>query len=260
MVEKEIDRREEFYVVEREAGAENPSIPTWANRSANPLGLKNEYVTEIERIDIEDVPGAFQLLNVVDAEECRRAIALTEHLGYIEDAAVSLPRSVRHNHSLTWVVDEQTSKILWNRCREHINDRDDSFFGKKPLGLNRRFRFYRYQRGDYFGPHTDGSWPGSKVKDGQLQHNAFDDRWSQLTFLLFLTDNYLGGSTRFLVKSDGFSSENTDRNNNTVDVRTGIGGALCFPHGTHPLQCVHESTKILSGTKYIVRSDVLFEL
>ena len=36
------------------------------------------------------------------------------------------------------------------------------------LGLNARFRFYRYGPGDYFLPHTDGSWPGSRVRDGQL--------------------------------------------------------------------------------------------
>jgi hypothetical protein len=260
MVENETCREEEFYVVAREQGAENPSIPTWANRSGNPLNLKNDYPGEVERIDLEEVPGAFQLLNVVDAEECRRAIAVTEHLGYIEDAAVSLPRSVRHNHSLTWVVDELTTNVLWSRCRSHMVDRADSFFGKQPLGLNGRFRFYRYQRGDYFGPHTDGSWPGSKVVEGQLQHNAFEDRWSQLTFLLFLNDNYQGGNTRFLLRPDDFSTKNTDRKHKSVDVRTPFGGALCFPHGTHPFHCVHESTEILSGTKYIVRSDVLFEL
>ena len=29
------------------------------------------------------------------------------------------------------------------------------------VGLNARFRCYKYQGGDYFKFHTDGSWPGS---------------------------------------------------------------------------------------------------
>jgi hypothetical protein len=45
-----------------------------------------------------------------------------------------------------------------------------------------------------------------------------------------------------------------------VDVRTPLGGALCFPHGVHPMHCVHGSAPVTSGVKYIIRSDVLFEL
>jgi len=41
--------------------------------------------------------------------------------------------------------------------------------------------------------------------------------------------------------------------------RTLLGGVLCFPHGTHPLHCLHASKEILSGTKYIIRRDVLYE-
>jgi hypothetical protein len=45
-----------------------------------------------------------------------------------------------------------------------------------------------------------------------------------------------------------------------VDIRTPLGAALCFPHGMHPLHCLHSSQAIQSGVKYIIRSDVLFEL
>jgi hypothetical protein len=45
-----------------------------------------------------------------------------------------------------------------------------------------------------------------------------------------------------------------------VDVRTPAGSVLCFPHGMHPLHCIHSSEPIFSGVKYIIRTDVLFEL
>jgi len=242
---------EDFYIIVREPGAGNPAIPTWASRVDNPAMLADSSTPAVIRQNIAAVPGAFQLLNLLSAAECERLVALTETLGYLEDAAVSLPLNIRHNHSTTWVADDTTAELLWQRCSPHILPTDD-FSGKQAVGLNARFRFYRYGEGDYFGAHTDGSWPGSRVVDGRLVDNAYDDRWSQLTFLLFLSADFKGGATRFYVEGNN--------RRDSVDVRTPLGGALCFPHGVHPLHCVHGSEPITSGVKYIIRSDVLFEL
>ena len=247
-----------FYVIARQPGAENPEIPTWANSDANPAGLEPNAENDVQRIYIDDAPGAFQLLNVLSAEECKRIIKLSESSGYQEDAAVSLPRSIRHNDSFTWIIDDDTHDILWNRCKAAIDDKHPYNKDKKTLGFNARFRFYRYGEGDYFAPHTDGSWPGSKVIDGQLVDNAFGDRWSQLTILFFLTDNFEGGATQFYVDND--KPANNLATAERISIRTPVGGALCFPHGIHPQHCVHSSEKITSGIKYIIRSDVLFEL
>jgi len=254
----------DFYIIARERGAENPAIPTWANRSANPALLDDGPAERVIRQDIAEVPGAFQLLNLLNADECARLVALTESLGYLEDAAVSLPRAIRHNHSATWVADDVTIDLLWQRCIDCFHRQDDfagRFADKQALGLNARFRFYRYAEGDYFATHTDGSWPGSRVIDGELVHNAYDDRWSQLSFLLFLSADFEGGATRFYVDPDDPKQPARDAHSaSSFDVRTPLGGALCFPHGVHPLHCMHASQPISAGVKYIIRSDVLFEL
>ena len=252
---------ENFYVITHEPGAENPAIPTWACRSSNPTRLAAEYAGMISRREIEAVPGAFQLLNLLSGEECDQLVRLTESLGYLEDAAVSLPRSVRHNHNITWIADDETTNIIWKRCQPLMRDPANIFSGKQALGLNSRFRFYRYNQGDYFSPHTDGSWPGTRVVDGELIGNAYHDRWSQLTFLVFLSDDYEGGATRFYLDRDKPLQPTTGTSDESVvDVRTPMGGVLCFPHGMHPLHCLHGSEAITSGSKYIIRSDVLFEL
>jgi hypothetical protein len=99
------------------------------------------------------------------------------------------------------------------------------------------------------------------VVDGELVSNAYHDRWSQLSFLLFLSDDYEGGATRFYLDHGSGAQPSTGADEKSVvDIRTTIGGALCFPHGMHPLHCLHGSETILSGSKYIIRSDVLFEL
>ena len=113
-----MDRPSDFYVVAKEPGAEHTALPTWANETANAVALGQDGASEVARVEVPQVPGAFQLLDLLSVEECRRFIELTESLGYLPDAAVSLPRSVRHNHNVVWVVDEQTHDTLWQRCRD----------------------------------------------------------------------------------------------------------------------------------------------
>ena len=257
-----IDTEADFFVAALEPGAEHPALPAWGNRQVNSANLSEDFdVSRIERRELAQVPGAFQLFNVLTKDECEQLIRLSEQLGYLPDAAVSLPRSVRHNDSLTWIVDEQTDGIIWQRIAHLMDDRQAIFGGSKALGINARFRFYRYNPDDYFKPHSDGSWPGSRIINDELIANAYPDRYSQMTFLILLSEDFQGGETRFLVNADDPTQPAT-RNDKVknVDIRTPVGGILCFPHGMHPLHCIHSSVPITEGIKYIIRSDVLFEL
>ncbi|NRA22160.1 MAG: 2OG-Fe(II) oxygenase [Oceanospirillaceae bacterium] len=250
-----------FYVVAREPGAENPSLPTWTPEVSNPIGLAASHLGEVTRIDLPQVPGAFQLLNVLSAQECQRLIEITESLGYLPDAPVSLPRNIRHNDNVTMVVDLATDQIIWQRVAAHFIEDEGDFGGRKALGINARFRFYRYHSGDFFKPHTDGSWPGSRVIGNKLVGQAYADRWSEMSFLLFLSDDFSGGETQFLVNKDHPQlPAKVASEVKKVNIRTPRGGVLVFPHGQHPLHCLHSSEPIIKGTKYIVRTDVLFEL
>ncbi|MYM62344.1 2OG-Fe(II) oxygenase [Pseudomaricurvus sp. HS19] len=253
---------DDFYVVAYEPGAENPALPTWANRHLNPAGLIEDYPTaRISRQPVADVPGAFQLLNVLTPKECEALIGLSEALGYLPDAAVSLPRRVRHNDNVVWVTDADTDRIIWQRVAGFLQQDAEDYDGNQPLGINARFRFYRYGEGDYFAFHTDGAWPGSRVQAEELVANAYPDRYSCMTFLIFLSDDFDGGETRFLV--DGGTGNQRSRSGSErrqVDVRTPAGGVLCFPHGMHPWHCVHSSVPITRGTKYVIRTDTLFAL
>lgn len=250
-----------FYVVAYEPGAENPRLPTWTPKEENPFCLVDKIERTITRHDIPEVPGCFQLLNVFSHEECNKLIEISESLGYLPDAPVSLPRNVRHNDNVTMVVDEDTDVIFWQRMAGLFALGDDNFDGLKPIGINARFRFYRYKSGDFFKPHTDGSWPGSRVINNKLITQAYDDRWSQMTLLVFLTDDFEGGATQFWVNKDNPSLPARIASEAKVfEVRTPKGGALVFPHGQHPMHCLHSSEPIVKGTKYIIRTDVLFSI
>ncbi|REG86553.1 prolyl hydroxylase family protein [Marinomonas pollencensis] len=251
---------EDFFVAAYESGRVSQRLPLWGSASDNPLSLASGSSNQIERKEIAGVPGAFQLLNVFSEEECKAFIQATETMGYTEDAAVSLGRNVRHNMNLNWIIDEVTERTIWQRISPFLA-KEAAQLERAALGLNQRCRFYRYQSGDFFGIHTDGAWPGSRIINGQPVVDSFGDRYSLYTCLIFLSEDFSGGETQFLVDQDDPSLPARKlKNAQQVEVRTPVGGLLFFPHGSHPLHCLHGSTIITEGVKYIIRSDVLFAL
>lgn len=199
--------KSDFFVVAFEPGDEHPALPTWGNRKVNVAELAKVKPREMSKKMVSEVPSAFQLLNVFTKDECKRLISVSETMGFLPDAAVSLPRNVRHNDSVTWVVDNNTERLIWDRIKSLMTDDSGIFYGKAALGLNNRFRFYRYGVGDYFKPHSDGSWTGSQVVNDQLVRDAFGDRYSQMTFLILLTEAFEGGATRFLVTDNNSAKQ-----------------------------------------------------
>lgn len=41
------------------------------------------------------------------------------------------------------------------------------------MGINRRFRIYKYYQGNVYRPHVDGAWPGSGIVNGEYVYNEF---------------------------------------------------------------------------------------
>ena len=248
---------ERFYVVAREHGQERGDLPTWADRAPGNIDFDAGGGVQPRRSDVGDVPGAFQLFNVLSHAECDQFVRSTNLLGYHLDAPVSLPHSVRHNTNINWIVDESVDGPIWDRCKDLV---PELVGGEPALGLNARFRFYRYADGDYFKPHTDAAWPGSRVRDGTLINDAYADRLSQMSCLLFLSDGFEGGRTLFYVNPNSGQPATHADEMEIVAVETPKGAALCFPHGFHPLHCLHAGEAVTSGVKYIIRTDVLFGL
>jgi hypothetical protein len=99
--------------------------------------------------------------------------------------------------------------------------------GCLPVGVNERFRGYRYRPGQRFAPHYDGSF----VRD---RHER-----SLLTFMIYLDEGAEGGATAFL--------------DHDVEVVPRQGTALLFQH----LQ-LHEGATLRRGVKHVLRTDVMY--
>ncbi len=158
--------------------------------------------------------------------ECRELIDRAESANF-EEAPINsasgtrVVSSVRNNERVMF-DDVELAASLWARVRDEVPVMLD---GRQARGLNERFRFYRYSKGQKFDWHSDGSFERT---NGER---------SFLTFMIYLNSGYQGGATRF--------------DNASVSGATGM--ALVFAHGL-----IHTGAEVEEGTKYVLRSDVMY--
>ena len=170
--------------------------------------------------------GVYLVPDLLSSQECREAIASTEARGY-EAAPITTMGGFRNapdirNNTRVIVDDTERAEALWRRSRDEI---PGIFRGRQAIGLNERFRFYRYDPGERFAPHRDGAF---HRENGET---------SLLTFLIYLNEGFGGGETVVEGRS--------------IVPRQGM--ALIFEH-----QLLHEGAAVTSGRKYVLRTDVMF--
>ena len=184
-----------------------------------------------------------------------------------EEAEAPSTDTLLTDHSLrsracVCVVSELTHNAVFERLRAHLPAELDyccDARGRRRgvgqlVGLNRRWRFYRYDAGGTYRPHVDGAWPGSGVGGSRdrpkYEYDAFGDRLSRLTMLIYLNDDFEGGETAFYSAGD-----------DTIDV-TAVqplrGAVLFFPHGETTGSLIHEGSSVSARLKYVVRTEVLY--
>jgi predicted 2-oxoglutarate/Fe(II)-dependent dioxygenase YbiX len=172
-------------------------------------------------------PHVFTISGLLAPEECATLIALSEERGF-EPAGVRTAQGqqalplVRNNERVV-VEAPAWRELVWQRlCRYPLPD----VKGLRARGLPRALRFYKYTPGQRFKMHKDGPW----TEDGLT---------SQLTLLVYLNDGFLGGATAF----------------RELSVTPQTGTALLFLHDTW-----HEGSAVTEGCKYVLRSDVMYDL
>lgn len=172
--------------------------------------------------------------NFLSPSECQALRERLEALG-ICPTGMLYPASYRNNDRLV-LDDEALAATLYERIAEHapshLHDGERSY---ERTRLNPRFRCCRYRDGQRFTIHRDG-----------IHHAAPDER-SLLTFMIYLNgdDEFTGGRTRYYTDQTGRELLRA-----VVPKR---GACILFDHALwHDGEAVHE------GTKYVLRSDVLY--
>lgn len=203
---------------------------------------------------------AVSINNVFTETECDDLIKRSEEAGY-EEALVNVGRGRQQkikdvrNSDRCIIDDPELAETIWQRVRsaiETVGDeekqaanlhkvidhrRDCSYQSRNmwAVGLNERLRFLRYDPGQYFKPHSDGSF--FRQRGERYGEQSF------VTLQLYLNEGFLGGETTFLGDDDSMSIPFTPK----------TGSVLLFDH-----TLCHEGSLLTKGRKYVIRTDVMY--
>ncbi|WP_394748882.1 2OG-Fe(II) oxygenase [Spongiimicrobium salis] len=128
--------------------------------------------------------------------------------------------------------DQELANTLFQKVKQHQLPHVEASF----VGLNKRIRFCRYQKNQFFDKHQDGVF------------HQDDMHRSQFTFLLYLNDNssFDAGETHFYTTKTSETPVKT--------IRPKKGKLVIFDH-----QIWHKGATVTLGNKYILRSDVMIK-
>lgn len=164
--------------------------------------------------------------DILNAAECAEHIDRAERAGFSAAPIVSGYREVFaaevRNNTRVMIDDFDLAALIWTRVRGHLPMFLD---GRQAIAMNERFRYYRYRPGQRFALHADGLFCRA---NGEV---------SQLTFMLYLNDDFTGGETAVMEL--------------VITPRRGM--ALFFLH-----ELMHEGRPVIAGTKYVPRTDVMY--
>jgi hypothetical protein len=174
---------------------------------------------------------AFTAPGLLSADECAGVIARAEALGFSPTGGL-YPAGYRDNDRLV-IDDDALADLLWGRLAPLVGAEGNG----EASGLNRRFRLCRYRGGQSFCVHRDGPYVPSGT------------RRSLLTCQVYLNDagEMRGGSTRFFADASGGEA--------IASVRPEVGMAVVFDH-----RLWHDGEPVVEGTKWVLRTDVMFDV
>lgn len=201
---------------------------------------------------------AVQFPNLLSLEECEQLIALgSTTFDYIRHAVHTAPDGTQltvelqnpNHHKLSVFHHESWVQLLWSRIQPQLTkERLAPFLRREtvnmPTGLNPRLRVLKYDAidQDEFPPHIDAT-------------TRVDGKISLLTVLLYLNSgggqDFQGGETCYLNHAASLGQTVKDR---TVVIPQ-VGTIVIFEHDLY-----HAGNPLEWGTKYVLRTDLLFDI
>lgn len=168
-------------------------------------------------------------------------ILATEKRGY-ERATVNIGGGkekliLDYRKSDRCIIDsDRFAENLWGRIRHAV---PSNRRGQVAVGINERLRFLRYESGDFFVSHRDGTF----VRGVERGPSRAGER-SRITVQIYLNTVDKGGATT--VYSD------TGRESLRVVPETGM--VFLFDHAV-----LHDGELVEAGRKYAIRTEVMYQ-
>lgn len=184
-------------------------------------------LTDVCGLDLTQ-PLLWTVPTLLTADECQQFIARIEAgrptAAPITTSAGFVMRPDIRNNSRVILDDRRLAAALFERLAAHV---PRSLLRMHAVGVNERFRCYRYEPGQRFALHYDGTFARSPSER------------SLLTLLIYLNHDFVGGETAFPEQGEC--------------IRPQAGTALLFQH-----RILHEGCVVRSGVKYALRSDIMY--
>lgn len=169
-----------------------------------------------------DAPLLWTRDDVLSEPECRNLITTIEQA----NPGLATDNPMYRDQDRVIVDDAELAELLLKRLGPSL---PEELGGLRVKAVNDRFRLYRYRVGQRFAPHMD-HW-----------YQPSPRRITLLTVLVYLNGGFEGGSTRF--------------HEQLSDVVVPVPGrAAVFQHKVR-----HEGEPVEAGTKYALRTDILYE-
>lgn len=181
----------------------------------------------MHRVALSKTGDIFVIQNFFTPEECKQHIDQAERIGFSEAdisyaSGAKMDRQIRNNSRARYTDQAQVEKI-WERLHSLL---PEEIRGWTLHSLNPDLRYYKYEVGQKFNTHRDGT---VKINDNLK---------SRFSFLIYLNEDFEGGETTF---------ENTS-------VLPTTGTALLFAH-----RLLHSGSEVIRGKKYLFRSDIFYQ-
>ncbi|KAI0636807.1 hypothetical protein C8Q77DRAFT_526043 [Trametes polyzona] len=205
-------------------------------------GLECRAILEDQIILIDDF---------FSSEECKAYVKFIDSLPLELTPPKKRGEAERVNHRMS-IPSVDFAQRLYAVLAPHLPEFPYPTWAKRPAGtpasarraahsLNSNIRVYKYVQGQYFGPHYDDS-----VRDPETGAKS---EWTLLIYLTGSQDGVEGGETIFYRDQKGKTRE-------SIVPPLTRGTALLHRHGQDCM--LHEGSPVTKGTKYVLRSDLMF--
>lgn len=174
--------------------------------------------------------------NLLSEEQCTALIRRSEALAYEAGTVAGVVNENIRNNERVILDDEALASQLFHCAAPFL---PAVLEDHRLVGFNERWRFYRYQPGQTFNPHRDGSY---------VRMQTWEE--SKLTFMIYLNEGMVGGETKFFVDIEHAFQQPASP---YLSVQPKTGSALIFLHSIW-----HEGAVVQSGQKYVLRTDVMY--
>jgi hypothetical protein len=234
-------------------GAE-PEQPEHAPQARKLDGWLRPEDFDASRVTVREMEGGLDgfgivLENVFTRRECQRIIEETEAVGYGHLGEGKTGRAYRGNCRLQLDdadggAEGALGREIWRRISPYVPatmelpDEGEGVYTY--MEMNSRYRFAKYYAGQGFAIHVD--------KPTIYEH----ERCSILTVNVYLNDlePEQGGLTRFFRRMTG---------GQPVASAGGLAGSIAiFKQSLVPYSPIHDGGKLISGLKYLMRTDVVY--